>query len=224
MTDRPSPPLRDRREAGVLLARQLAGAAARHPLVLAPPDGGVLVALEIARALDAPLHLAELDSAAGTRHRLEAEARMRASGGGGSIFDAAGGAGHRTTSRLSGELAELTERMGHHDQLPEVDGRAVVLVDDGLRADTQVHATLRALRLGGAAWIALATPFLTRASADLHESELDQLASLWIVEEYGAATDFYADPTPPDAAVVRALLQAWRDRGPIPTPPTAPRE
>ncbi|MCK6506051.1 hypothetical protein L6R53_22160 [Myxococcota bacterium] len=216
MTQSPSPPLRDRREAGALLARQLGDAAARRPLVLATPDGGVLVALEIARALDAPLHLAVMDSGAGTRHRLEAEARMRSSGGAGSIFDAAGGSGHRAMSRLADELADLTERMGHHDQLPEVDGRAVILVDDGLTADTEVHATLRALRLAGAAWVALATPFLTRATGDLHESELDQLASLWVVEEYGAATDFYVDPTPPGADAVRELLRSWRDRGPPP--------
>ena len=206
------PPLRDRREAGALLAQRLIDLAARAPLVLATPDGGVPVAMEIASALAAPLELILLDSGGGTRHRLEAEARMRTSGSGSSIFDASGGGGHAAMSRLSGELAELTERLGHHDQLPAVDGRAVILVDDGLSPDTEVHAALRALRMAGASWVALATPFLTRTTADMHDSEVDLLVSLWTVDSYGAATDFYADPTPPGSEAVREMLQAWRGR------------
>ena len=46
---------RDRRDAGELLARELAPFRDEHPVVLALPRGGVPVAFGIARALDAPL-------------------------------------------------------------------------------------------------------------------------------------------------------------------------
>src|SRR6476620_11224998 len=46
---------RDRREAGVVLARRLEGLRNENPVLLALPRGGVTVAFEVARALHAPL-------------------------------------------------------------------------------------------------------------------------------------------------------------------------
>ena len=209
MTQR-TPEFRDRDEAGRRLAPQLQHVAADEPIILAIPEGGVPVALAIARVLGAPVDTIVLDSGASTRHRLEAQARMRSRSSADSLFDASGGAHRVAQSHVGEDIADITERMSRHDELPAVDGRAVILVDDGLSADTTVHDALRTIRYAGARRVVLATPFLTRSSADLHDSEVDVLIAVQVVDEYGAATDFYEDATPPDAVAVRALLEAWR--------------
>ena len=214
----PAAPFPDRERAGAQMAARLGDLGPARPLVLAVPDGGVAVALPIARALEAPLALVMVDSGTPTRIRLEAEARMRARGAADLLFDASGGAGRAELHRVEDGLAELTERLGHHDELPPVDGRTVILVDDGLSPDPIVHGALRAIRFAGARSLTLATPFLTRASADLHDSELDRLVALRVVDSYGAATDFYHDPTPPDLEQIRATLEAWRATHPLSTP------
>ena len=50
-------PFENRREAGEKLAKRLARFASEHPVILALPRGGVPVAFEVAKALDAPLNL-----------------------------------------------------------------------------------------------------------------------------------------------------------------------
>lgn len=204
------PAFRDRMDAALQLAGRAAHLAATRPLVLALTEGGVVVAVTLARALRAPVDIVVLDHGASTRRRMEAEARMRGRAGASVLMDVASG-GMRADQRWAGaEMSDLIERLSHHDDLPPVDARAVVLADDGLSPDTDIHATLRALRLAGAATVVLATPFLTRSSADLHESELDELLALQVVEEFGAATDFYQEPGPPSTDQARALLLAWR--------------
>lgn len=205
-----TPLFRDRREAGLRLAGRLHHLAGTEPLVLGLSGGGLVVAVVVADALGAGADIVNVHSGDSTRHRLEATSRMRANLRETGFLNAAGGSAMAAQAAADAELAGLEERHAGHAEMPEVLGRTVVLVDDGLHPDTEVHAALRALRLGGAIYVVLATPFLTRASADLHDSETDEIVALAIPDEYGAATEFYADPTPPELPEVQALLGRLR--------------
>ena len=206
----PSPataPLADRTAAGRLLAQRLDDRRGTSPVLLALPDGGVTVAAPIARALGLPLSLAWDRSPLRPAHRRAASQRMRSAGyGSGTLFDFGGSSGRRGQELVSAELEALVSHADLHVDCPEVADRHVILVDDGLHSDQEVHATLCALRARAPASLTLATPFLTRAAADHHDSELDALVALRRLDSLGAAAEQYADPAPPALDAERALL------------------
>jgi len=201
---------KDRVEAGARLAPRLGHLVMHDPLVLAIPDGGVPIAVAIGRELQAPVDVIVIDTGGGTRMRMDAEARMRSVGRAESMIGQGQSEAWHDIDRAQDELSQATDRLGHHDEMPQVQGRTVIVVDDGLSADTIVHAALRAVRMNGAQRIVLATPFLSRPSADLHESELNQLVALDIPEEYSSASDFYELAAPPDVLEARQMLTDWR--------------
>lgn len=202
----------DRREAGLRLAQQLQHLAGEDPLLLGVSGGGVEVAAVLAEALGAPLDILAMDSSGSTRHRLAATSRMRRTIRDTGFLNAAGNTALNAEAVTQANMVDLEERSLGHRDLPDVFERTVILVDDGLHPDTEVHAALRTLRRAGVAHLVLATPFLTKATADLHDSEVDELVALEIPQEYGAATDFYVDPAPPDLDYVQMLLKRFRPR------------
>src|SRR5437764_1172200 len=144
---------RDRTEAGQLLAAKLAAYAQRPDvLVLALPRGGVPVAYEVARALGAPLDVylvrklgvpgqeeLAMGAIATGGVRVLNEAVVRELGIGGEVFEEVAG-------RESAEL-ERRERVYRGERAaPEVRGRTVILVDDGLATGSTMRAAAVALR------------------------------------------------------------------------------
>jgi putative phosphoribosyl transferase len=198
-------PFQDRRDAGERLAALLARFRGTTPVLLALPDGGVTVGLPIAKALGLPLALAWDESPVRHHVRREVTSRIRTEGyGSGSIFDFGGSSGRRGAELVSAEVATA---MDHSSAAtPDVQDRDVLLIDDGLHSDHEVHATLRNLRSAGPASLGLVTPFLTQAAADHHDSEVDAIYALRVLESLGAASEQYVDPTPPSLIDERKLL------------------
>jgi putative phosphoribosyl transferase len=156
---------RDRTEAGQLLAERLIAYAGRPDvLVLALPRGGVPVAYEVARALGVPLDVFVVRKLGVPGHE---ELAMGAIASGGvcvlnddvvqvlnipeRVIEAVAAQERRELKRR-----ERAYRGGR--PAPEVRGRTVILVDDGLATGSTMRAAVAALRRRGPARIIVAVP------------------------------------------------------------------
>jgi len=187
----------DRKQAGIALAKELMGYSGENTLILGIPGGGVVVGAPIAEALGAPLHFVQVDPVARAGRRRAATQRMR-SGGARSMFG--GTASNEASERSGSDVASAT--------MPEVEGRTVIVVDDGLHDDLEVHRTLIAFRGRGATKLILASPFLFASTADRHGSEVDAVVTLHRFADLSDAVEYYDDSTSPSIDEVRALLTA----------------
>lgn len=156
---------RDRREAGRKLAQALgAYADAEDVLVLGLPRGGVPVAYEVAEALDAPLDILTVRKLG---HPRQPELAMGAIATGGvrvlnrEVVDAGDVTEAEIEAVAEEERAELERRESRYrgDRgPPPVEGRTVILVDDGVATGATMRAAVDALREMGAARIVVAVP------------------------------------------------------------------
>jgi putative phosphoribosyl transferase len=205
---------RDRREAGVALARRLAGLALADPVVLALPRGGVPVAVEVARELHAPLDLLlvrkigapmqpELAVAAivdGAQHDLVIDEETLAwSGATREYVDA----------EAQRQLVEIERRrrlyLGAREPV-EIAGRTAIVVDDGIATGTTVRAALKALRRRHPARLVLAVPVAPREAVAELGPEVDQLVCLETPQWFRAVGAHYDDFTQVEDDEVVALL------------------
>ena len=208
-------PFADRRSAGRALAqRLLAAPPGPHPLVLALPRGGVPVAWEIARALQAPLELLlvrkigcpgqpELACAAlveGDPPELVLNDELMADEPPARAWLAAAVAAETAV------LAERRRAWRGGRPLPPVAGRCVILVDDGLATGTTVRAALAALRQRGAARLLLAVPVAPADTLARLAPALDAVHCLATPRPFGAVGAHYRDFHQLDDGEVLALL------------------
>lgn len=143
----------DRHEAGRLLAERLMDYAGRRDvLVLGLPRGGIPVAYEVARALGVPLDVFVVRKLGVPGHE---ELAMGAIASGGTIvLNDEVVDGLRIPREVIGRVAareraelERRERSYRGDRpLPEVAGRTVLIVDDGLATGSTMRAAIAALR------------------------------------------------------------------------------
>ncbi|GIX25183.1 MAG: phosphoribosyltransferase [Caldimonas sp.] len=176
----------DRRQAGERLADQLGDLRDRHPVVLALPRGGVLVAAPIAQRLQAALDVLlvrkigapgqpELAVAAVVEgqppHMVVDEALCRDTGA-----DA-----RYLADQERDALQEIERRRAlyrHGRPLPPLGGRTVIVVDDGLATGTTMKAALRGLRPAQPAAVILAVPVAAADSLAVPVAAADSLAVL----------------------------------------------
>jgi putative phosphoribosyl transferase len=156
---------RDRCEAGQLLARQLAAYASRvDTLVLGLAREGVAVAAEVAAYLRAPLDAFIVQTVASPDHEDLALAAITS--GGASVIDhdaiyRAGLTESQVRELVAHESRELKVREAfyrEHRPPPHIEGRVVILVDDGLASGFAMHAAAIALLRQQPAWIVAAAP------------------------------------------------------------------
>ena len=144
---------RDRREAGRLLAAKLAKYADRPDvIVLALPRGGVPVAYEVASALDTPMDVFVVRKLGIPGYE---ELAMGAVATGGvrvlndQLVTRLGIPDHVIDAVAAREQQELARRERLYRSgrpPPDVRGRTVILVDDGLATGATMHARIQALR------------------------------------------------------------------------------
>src|SRR6266508_2334736 len=172
----------DRREAGKVLAAKL-GAYARKPnvVVLALPRGGVPVAHEVARALDAPLDVFLVRKLGVPGHE---ELAMGAIATGGvrvlnqRVLREAAIPPHEIEAVAAEEGRELArrERAYRGDRPPpEIRGKTVILVDDGLATGASMHAAVRALRQQGPRRVVVAVPVAAPETCEAFRAEVDEI-------------------------------------------------
>jgi|GEM_PF-195076 len=95
----------------------------------------------------------------------------------------------RMSRRLESALGHPVEGLMH---LPEVKGRTVLIVDDGLSPDQELRELIEEVRAAGPAGLVLAAPVLPRPTVDVLSSQVDALVTLIEAESFGVAEDWYA--------------------------------
>jgi predicted phosphoribosyltransferase len=198
----------DRRMAGRLLARclrdALAGAehplgeAAGGPVVLALPRGGVAIAREVADALAMPVDVLVTRKIG---HPFQPELGVGAIAEGGEpVYDElllsklglTRSVLHPVAER---ERAELNRRVRVYRggrPPPDVAGRPVILVDDGLATGVTARAALRSLRARSAGRTVLAVPVAAPASMAALSGEADDLIALAAPATFKAVGEWYS--------------------------------
>ncbi len=202
----------DRATAGRSLGRSLARYAGRDDvLVLALPRGGVPVAYEVARALGAPLDLF-LVRKLGMLGNPEIAMGAIASGGVRVLNDELLPPGVRpeeieiVARRENAEL-ERRERLYRGDlPPPEVRGRTVILVDDGLATGASMRAAIRALRQLGPRRVVVAVPVGAADACRELGTEADEVLCGRTPEPFVAVGLWYDDFSETTDEEVRALL------------------
>jgi predicted phosphoribosyltransferase len=208
----------DRREAGIVLAKQLRPLAGRDDVVvLALPRGGVPVAFEVARALGAPLDVFVVRKLGFPGHP---ELAMGAIASGGVRVlneDVLGWPGVsreaiEQVTRTEGAELERRER-AYRDGRPPVpiENRVVVLVDDGLATGSTMRAAVLAVRRLKPARVIVAVPVGARESClDLRQIA-DEVICAITPEPFSAVGLWYADFSQTTDGEVRQLLAEHDD-------------
>src|SRR5271165_1241738 len=208
------PRFHDRHDAGRALAALLERFRGERPVVVAMPRGGVPVAAEVARALEAPLDVA-LVRKIGAPRNPEFAIGALAEGGvqvlSGQTVRALGltrGDLQALLARAEAELAEQSSRYRGSCPPVELVGRTAILVDDGLATGRSALAAVRSLRQRGAARVILAVPVAAPQSAEALGEEADEVVSVEMPEDLWAVGYWYEDFRPTSDAEVTSLLAA----------------
>jgi putative phosphoribosyl transferase len=204
-----------RRAAGRELARDLTRYADRDDVVvLGLPRGGIPVAYEVARALDAPLD-AFVVRKLGVPWREELAMGALASGGvcvlNDEVVDALAIDERTVAAVLDRERDELERRehlyRGERARL-EVAERTTIVVDDGLATGATMRAAVAALRRCRARAIVIAVPVASCVTRDQLARAVDEIVCVRTPEPFVAVGLWYSDFSPPTEAEVRRLLES----------------
>jgi predicted phosphoribosyltransferase len=208
---------KDRHDAGRRLAALLEPYRHERPVVVALPRGGVPVAAEVARALDAPLDVAVVRKI-GAPQNAEYAIGAVAEGGvhvlGGRMGRAADLTGAELDALITRAERELEERLRRYRGTREpisLDGRTVIVVDDGLATGRSALAAVRSLRRRGAARVILAAPVASREAAGLLSEAADEVVCVEIPADLWAVGAWYVDFRATTDEEVAALLVENRE-------------
>jgi putative phosphoribosyl transferase len=212
-------PFRNRSDAGRRLARRVQDLGLDDPVVVALPRGGVPVAAEVAKALDAPLDILVVRKLG---HPLQPELALGAIAEDGATFVDQEMVSALRVSRealervLQRERAELRRRVNRYrgaGYRTELAGRDVVVVDDGLATGSTAAVALEAVRNQHARRVVLAVPV---GSPDA-VTELGRRATVVCLETpaaFGSVGVHYDDFLPVTDDEVVGYLAAQEPRAP----------
>jgi putative phosphoribosyl transferase len=192
---------KNRSDAGRKLARALVGYKDQHPVILALPRGGVVVAAEVAAELDAPLDLVLV-----RKIGVPAQPEL----GMGAVVDGehpivvhneeviqlAGIDESDFTLVCNRELAEIERRRQHYlsnRKRIDVFGRTAIIIDDGIATGATTRAALHATRMRKPKKLVLAVPVAPTDILGSMREEADDVVCLEDHAMFGAIGYFYSD-------------------------------
>ncbi|HLA81070.1 MAG TPA: phosphoribosyltransferase [Thermoleophilia bacterium] len=192
--------LTDRRAAGRLLAEKLTAYADREDtVVLGLPRGGVVVAFEVAKALNAPLDVL-LVRKLGAPGQEELAFGAIASGGVRVMnedvvraFDLSQAQIEAVIAREQAELERRARAYRGESPPPELEGKTVIVVDDGLATGASMRTALRSLRAHGLKRLILAVPVAPASTCAAMAKEADEAICLMTPEPFYAIGQWYED-------------------------------
>ncbi|MER7939642.1 phosphoribosyltransferase family protein [Streptomyces sp. NPDC094458] len=205
----------DRTDAGRQLAEALRPLERRDPVVLGLPRGGVPVAYEVARALGAPLDVIVVRKL-GVPYRPELGFGAIGEGGARVISDEiVRHAGVREKDLEAVERAEEAELLRRAQTYREgrprlpLEGRTVVVVDDGIATGATARAACQVVRAQGASHVVLAVPVASPDVAARLREDVDEVVCLSTPHLFSAVGEWYRDfSQTSDEEVVSLLARA----------------
>ncbi len=212
---------RNRKQAGELLAEEVARRAFPDPIVLGLPRGGVPVAAEVAAKLKAPLDII-LVRKIGAPMQRELAVGAVVDGGAPEIvrneelISAIGLTEDQFQQEAKRQLEIIEERrklwVAGRARIP-VKGKTAIIVDDGIATGATVKASLHALKRQGPQRIVIATPVASRESLEELRRETDDVICLETPEYLGAIGFFYAEFSQVSDAEVSRILDSMSAEG-----------
>jgi putative phosphoribosyl transferase len=211
----------NRIHAGQLLAQALSGYAGRaDTLVLALPRGGVPVGFAVARVLGVELDIMLVRKLGLPGHR---EYAMGAIGAGGVRVLVPGlvESGRVSPEQIEQASARELAEIGRRDRLyrggrppPQLAGRCVILVDDGIATGATLRAAIEVVRRHQVARLVVAAPVGAPESVATLAGEVDEMVCLSTPIGFLAVSQWYRDfDQTGDAEVQTLLAEAWSWRG-----------
>jgi putative phosphoribosyl transferase len=187
----------DRVEAGRALAEKLMHYAKAKPYVIALPRGGVVIAYEVAKALRAPLDVIVarklgapgqpelgIGAVAPNGVRVLNPDMIRLMGVSEPELE-------RITGRELREIGRRLERYRDGMPMPDIRGRTVIMVDDGIATGMTALAAIRAIRTQRPERIILAVPIASPEAADMFRKEVDEFIALETPPDFMAVGQGY---------------------------------
>jgi predicted phosphoribosyltransferase len=209
----------DRSEAGELLAQELTTYANKpNVLVLALPRGGVPVAARVAEKLNLPLDVFVVRKLGLPDHPELAMGAIAT--GGVRVLNRDVVEGLRIPDLVIDAVAaqeqeELSRRQHtYRDDLPapDVQGKTVILVDDGIATGSTMIAAVAALRQLKAGRIVVAAPVIARSTFYQIHHAADEVAAVIVPQEFYGVGQWYEDFSQTTDEEVRQLLARTNHR------------
>jgi len=216
--DRRTTTYRDRRDAGRELAEHLLSYAGRDVLVLGIPRGGLPVAAEVAHRLDADLDIVVARKIGAPDQPELAVGAVTSDGGrflNTDVLRAVGVSEAELESVTKREMAEARRReQRFRDGRPpaRVEGRVVLVVDDGLATGATMRASVRALRKKSPARLVVAVPVGSEEACEALRAEADEVVCPWVPDFFGAVGIFYENFEPTEDDEVQDILRKYSER------------
>ncbi|MGW8974240.1 phosphoribosyltransferase family protein [Streptomyces platensis] len=218
----------DRADAGHRLAEALQHLEGEEPVVLGLPRGGVPVAFQVALALKAPLDVIVVRKL-GVPYQRELGFGAIGEGGVRVISDDIVRRGRLGQADLASvehaeaaELARQAERFRAGRPRLSLEGRTVIVVDDGIATGATAAAACQVARAQGAARVVLAVPVAPPDAAERLRTSTDEFVCLSTPFAFSAVGEWYRDfSQTPDDEVVALLAQAAGGPGPERSAPEA---
>ncbi|HEY6207927.1 MAG TPA: phosphoribosyltransferase family protein [Gemmatimonadales bacterium] len=213
------PVFRDRQNAGATLAARLERYRGAEALVLGLPRGGVVVAAEVARRLGAGLDVV-VARKLGSPHSAElAIGAVTADGARFLNEDVIHELGlsepyiTAVTRVQRGEARRRETLFRAARPAPRIQGRIVILVDDGLATGATMHAAVQSVRAQAPARLVVAVPVGSREACAALRAEADEVVCLSEPEHFGAVGSWYERFEQTKDAEVQRLLAEFAARG-----------
>ncbi|HUF17182.1 MAG TPA: phosphoribosyltransferase [Thermoanaerobaculia bacterium] len=206
---------RDRRHAGQVLTESLLHYAGRDDvIVLALPRGGVPVGFEVTKKLGAPLDVFIVRKLGSPGHE---ELAMGAIASGGilvlndDVVQSLRVSRQEIEQAAARELLELErrERLFRGDRAaPNLEGRVVILVDDGLATGSTMRAAVAAVRTQKPSRIVVAVPTGAPETCEEFRQDVDEVVCPSTPDYFRAVGMWYDDFTQTEDREVRSILEA----------------
>ena len=211
MTTNPKTIFTDRAEAGKKLAQALREYKNHNVVVCALPRGGVEVGLEVAKALKAPLDIVIIRKIG---HPYNPEYAICAVDEGGTrlcneseIKSVDPVWLQEETKRQENEVLRRIKNYRRGKAPSKLEGKTVILVDDGIATGLTARAAIQHVRRQGAKEIVVAVPVSPKNVATMLRSEADKIVTLHEMTDYFSSVGSYYKNFPQvrDEEVIRYL-------------------
>jgi predicted phosphoribosyltransferase len=216
---------RDRKDAGEKLAAALKGRGLENPVVLGIPRGGVPVAAEVARALHGELGVVVARKLGAPRNPELAIGATTSIGV--AYVDAAIAAEVGADERyIEAEKQRQVQVALRHEEAfdsgrrPRVEGRSVIVVDDGIATGATAIAAVRSIKAEGARQVILAVPVGPPETIQQLRDEADEVVCLDENPGFWAVGQFYVEFGPVSYDEVRRTLDTFATAAADPARPS----